>query len=39
MPWLLVVACGLGVLLGLWMRLPSIVAASKGSSGMESKPA
>jgi len=28
MPWLLVVACGLGVLLGLWMRLPSIVAAS-----------
>jgi hypothetical protein len=28
MPWLLVVACVLGALLGLWMRASSIVAAS-----------
>jgi uncharacterized membrane protein AbrB (regulator of aidB expression) len=28
MPWLLVVACAVGILLGLWMRIPSIVAAS-----------
>jgi hypothetical protein len=31
MPWLLVVACSLGMLLGLlWMRVASIVAASVG---------
>jgi len=28
MPWLLVVACALGALLGLWMRVSSIVATS-----------
>jgi hypothetical protein len=28
MPWLLVVACGFGVLLGMWLRVPSVVAAS-----------
>ena len=28
MPWLLVVACALGVLLGLWMRASAIVATS-----------
>ncbi len=30
MPWLLIVACSLGILLGLWMRVPAIVAASIG---------
>jgi hypothetical protein len=30
MPWLLVVVCAFGILLGLWMRVPSIVAASVG---------
>jgi hypothetical protein len=28
MPWLLVVACASGILLGLWMRVPTVVAAS-----------
>lgn len=28
MPWLLVVAGAFGILLGLWMRVPSVIAAS-----------
>ena len=34
MPWLLVVACSLGILLGLWMRMASIVAASVGLAAL-----